>query len=88
MPGLKIRKNDTVEVISGERQGDAAGASSRSFEALAGPRRRGEQDQAPHEAEPPEKRQGRHRRAREIPVHVSNVALIDRSRQADAVGPR
>ena len=61
---MRIRKNDQVLVIAGRDHGKRGRVLSRPAREEPGRGRRREHDQAPHEAEPAEERQGRHRGAR------------------------
>ena len=76
MPGLKIRKNDTVEVISGKDKGKRG----RVIEVLpkdARVRVEGVNKIKRHTKPNPQKNVKGGIVERENPVHVSNVALID-----------
>ena len=76
MPGLRIRKNDTVEVISGKDKGKRG----RVIEVLpkdARVRVEGVNKIKRHTKPNPQKNVKGGIVEREKPVHVSNVALID-----------
>ena len=76
MPGLKIRKNDTVEVLSGKDKGKRG----RVIEVLPKDRRvrvEGVNKIKRHTKPNPQKNVKGGIVERENPVHVSNVALID-----------
>ena len=76
MPGLRIRKNDTVEVISGKDKGKRG----RVIEVLpkdARVRVEGVNKIKRHTKPNPQKNVKGGIVERENPVHISNVALID-----------
>jgi large subunit ribosomal protein L24 len=76
MPGLRIRKNDTVEVISGKDKGKRG----RVIEVLpkdARVRVEGVNRIKRHTKPNPQKNVKGGIVERESPIHVSNVALID-----------
>ena len=88
MPGLKVRKNDTVEVISGKDKGKRG----RVIEVL--PKRalvrvEGVSRIKRHTKPNPQKNVKGGIVERESPIHVSNVALIDpKSDKPTRVGRR
>jgi large subunit ribosomal protein L24 len=76
MPGLKIRKNDTVEVISGKDRGKR-GRVIEVLPKIARVRVEGVNRVKRHTKPNPQKNVGGGILEREHPIHVSNVALID-----------
>lgn len=76
MPGLKIRKNDTVEVISGKDKG-RRGRVIEVLPKLSRVRVEGVNKIKRHTKPNPQKNVKGGIVERENPVHVSNVALID-----------
>jgi large subunit ribosomal protein L24 len=76
MPGLKIRKNDTVEVISGKDKG-RRGRVIEVLPKLSRVRVEGVNRIKRHTKPNPQKNVKGGIVERENPVHVSNVALID-----------
>ena len=82
----KIRKGDNVVVITGKDKGKrGSGAAGAERQPRAGGRR--QQCQEAPEAQSDEGHHRRHRRDKEMPIHVSNVALFNPTTQkADRVG--
>ena len=76
MPGLRIRKNDTVEVISGKDKGKR-GRVIEVLPKLERVRIEGVNKIKRHTKPNPQKNVKGGIVERENPVHVSNVALID-----------
>jgi large subunit ribosomal protein L24 len=76
MPGLKIRKNDTVEVISGKDKGKR-GRVIEVLPKIGRVRVEGVNKIKRHTKPNPQKNVQGGILERENPLHVSNVALID-----------
>ena len=76
MPGLKVRKNDTVEVISGKDKGKR-GRVIEVLPKLSRVRVEGVNKIKRHTKPNPQKNVKGGIVERENPLHVSNVALID-----------